>query len=153
MEHTLTRDFQSDPRFIAKALGLNVVVTRQAIERLKRLDLLIEDADGRLKASEPFTASPAEVPSEAIRKFHRQILQKALDAVDLQTVGQRDLSSLVLAVGKDDIPEAKRVIKHFRRSFDARFAKSPKKDSVYCLAIQFFDLTCGLKTFQEEADA
>ena len=139
LELCLVEDFQSDVEWIAKRLGLSTHVAKSAIERLERLDLL-EEVRGRLKPTEGFTASPNDIPSEAIKKFHRQILEKAMSAIDFQSVEERDLSSVVLAIDKRDLPEAKQAIKKFRRGFDKKFSASQSKSEVYCLAMQFFSL-------------
>ncbi len=139
LELTLIETFQSDTAWIAKRLGISDHVALAAIERLKRLDLL-EEKNGRLRATDGFTASPSGIPSDAIKKFHRQLLEKTLSSIYLQSVEERDLSHLILAVNKDQIPEAKEEIKKFRRAFDARFTKTAKRDEVYCLGISFFRL-------------
>ena len=133
-------DFQSDPKWIAARLGISEHIVISAIERLKRLELL-EVVRGKLRATDAVTASPDGIPSEAIKKFHRQILEKALSAIHLQTVDERDFSSMVLSIDKAQLPRAKKEIKKFRRHFDSLFLKTKKKDEVYCLGIQFFRLS------------
>ncbi len=139
LELTLVHDFKSDPKWIARRLGIDPLVADGAIERLKRLDLL-EEKGGRLRATDGFTASPSGVPSDALKKFHRQLLEKTLSSIYLQSVDERELSHVVLAINSDELPEAKEEIKRFRRSFDARFSKSARKDEVYCLGVHFFRL-------------
>lgn len=139
LELSLTKDFQSDSAWIARALGINQLVVKSAIERLLRLDLLVEK-DGFWRAAEDFTASTDGIPSEAIRKFHKQILTKALAAIELQSIAERDLTSMVMAIDSRQLDAAKAEIKKFRRGFDAKFGASQSKDRVYCLSIQFFNL-------------
>jgi uncharacterized protein (TIGR02147 family) len=141
LELAVTEDFQSDEQWISRQLGLNLNVTRAAIARLKRLDLLVQDEDGRLRPTEGTTASPDGVPSDAVKKFHRQVLEKAMRAIDFQDVEQRDLSSMILAIDTDQIPEAKKAIRKFRRDFDTKFGAAKKKNQVYCLATQFFRMS------------
>jgi uncharacterized protein (TIGR02147 family) len=139
LELTLVKGFQSDLKWIGKRLGISSNIVTSAIERLKRLDL-IEEKSGKLCATDTFTASPSGIPSDALKKFHRQLLEKALAAIYLQTVEERDLSAMILAVAKKDVPEAKEAIKNFRRTFDSKFGKAKQKDEVYCLTTQFFSL-------------
>lgn len=142
LELTLVSNFKSDTAWIARTLGINEVVAKAAVERLLRLELLALDETGRLHATDCMTASPDGVPSEAVKRFHEQILQKASTAVRLQSVEERDLSSVILAIDSSEMAEAKAMIKDFRRSFDKRFggAASSRKNRVYALAIQFFNL-------------
>lgn len=137
LELSLIEGFQSQPRWIATRLGIQESLAKAAIERLLRLDLL-QIENGKLEATDSFTASPDGIPSDAIKKFHRQILEKAIAAIDFQTVEERDLSSLVLAVDESQVGEAKEMIKTFRRSFDTKFGQAKRKTAVYCLATQFF---------------
>ncbi len=139
LELTSVKDFKSDPSWIGGRLGISEHIVISAIERLKRLELL-EDVNGNLQATDAFTASPDGIPSDAIKKFHRQILEKALSAIYLQTVDERDFSSMIMAIDKKQLPQAKQEIKKFRRHFDSMFIKSKKKNEVYCLGIQFFRL-------------
>lgn len=140
LELTLTEDFQSDTAWISQRLAVNEHLIESAIQRLIRLGLL-EKKNNTLKATAHNTFTPSGIPNEAIRKNHRQILQKAQAALDSQTVDQRDFSSVVLAIRKKDLPEAQEAIKAFRRQFDTQFGQSIPKDEVYCLAIQFFSLS------------
>lgn len=140
LELTEVRGFKSDPLWIAQALGISAMEVKIALERLERLEL-IASHDGKLVATESFTASPDGVPSESIRKFHHQILEKAAIAIQIQPVEKRDFSSLTLAIDPTKLPEAKQRIKEFRRDFYRYMSGFKDKRSVYCLGVQFFDLT------------
>jgi uncharacterized protein (TIGR02147 family) len=139
LELTQVSGFQSDPEWIGRQLGLSPHVVNAAVERLKRLDLLAEEKNGDLRPTTGHSASPDGVPSDAIRKFHSQILEKARDAIVFQSLEERNLSSMVFAFDRKRMPEAAEAIKKFRREFNARFG-SGERDAVYCLAIQFFNL-------------
>jgi uncharacterized protein (TIGR02147 family) len=140
LELATTKEFRSSSTWIARQLELNPAVVTGAVARLQRLGLLREDDRGNWFPAERFTASPDGTPSEAVKRFHRQILEKALIAIDCQTVEERDLSSMILAIDPAHIAEAKAEIKKFRRAFDAKFGSSTAKQRVYCLATQFFSL-------------
>ena len=139
LELTYLKDFQSDYAWIAKRLGISKTAAELAIKRLADLEL-IEEKDGVFKAVDDFTASPNEIPSESLKKHHEQILDKAKASVYGQSIEQRDLSAITLAVDKNKIPEAKALIKKFRREFNQLMNDSTEKDRVYCLAVQFFGL-------------
>jgi uncharacterized protein (TIGR02147 family) len=144
LELTVVDGFKPDPAWISKALGIAEMEAKLAVERLERLDL-IEWKAGTLVAKTGFTASTDGIPSESLRKFHQQILNKASEAIVLQTVEERNLSSITLAFDRSKMPEAAERIRRFRREFDRDMAAPQGADSVYCLAIQFFDLTKGMK--------
>jgi uncharacterized protein (TIGR02147 family) len=139
LELTYLDGFQSDAVWIARFLEISETTARDAIERLQRLGLLIV-RDGRFAAVDDFFDTESDVPSQALRKFHRQILEKAIDAIHLQTVHERELSAMVLAVRREQIPEAKTFIREFQREFVRRFGDGANKDDVYTLSTQFFSL-------------
>ena len=138
MELTCLDQFKNDHHWIARSLGIAPVVAAQAIERLKRLKLLQEDGGKLILAGN--LASAQEVPSEAIKTYHKQVIERALNALFFQPFESRDFSSMVMAVDRKRIPEVKEKIRDFRRSLSSEMEASEIKDSVYCLGIQFFGM-------------
>ncbi len=139
LELTQVADFQSDPVWIADTLGITVHEATSAIDRLLRLEALEVHA-GRLRATQDFLVNAAGVPSEAVRKFHRQIMERASHALTFQTVAQREFSGLILTVSDGDVPAAKKMIQKFRDDFNAAFSKPLRDSKVYALGVQFFGL-------------
>ena len=133
-----TENFDSNPRWIAKRLGIGEVEAALAIDRLKRIGFITEK-DDRLFKSTP-AISTGDVPSPAIRKFHSQMLKKAEVAVEGQTIEERDLSGVTLAIDIRKISEVKELIGKFRRDL-VKLAKTDTNQEVYHLAIQFFKVT------------
>lgn len=139
LELCLTKDFQSNPAWIAQALGVNVHLITGAIQRLKNLEYLKEDAEGNLSPTEKFTMSPngGEVQ---IRQFHKQVMGKALEALDFQAKTERAVCSIVMAFNLEQMEEAKAELQDFLTRFDKKFGSAAVKDQVYCLNMQFFRL-------------
>jgi len=140
------KKIDSDTKWMANQLGIQVFEVETAIERLKRLELLLVD-DGHYRVSKEMVFAPDGVPSDAIRKFHRQVLEKAMQSISDQTIDERYLNTTLLPVKLSDLPQAKEKIRKFHREFDAEFtprAQDPG-DHVYALAVQFFSLTPKLK--------
>lgn len=140
MELTLVQGFQSDAKWISKALGVTEIEVKMAVERLMKLDLVEMDAKGNLSITGQFFADPKGTPSQALRNFHRQLMEKATRALEIQKVEERDFSSTILAIDENDLPKAKQVLKKFRTDFDKEFSARKKKSKVYCLGMQFFNL-------------
>ena len=130
----------SDINWIAETLGITQIETSIAIERLIKLDLLECNSIGQYNLTGHVYVDPKGTPSQALRQFHRQLMEKASLAMDFQKLDERDMSSMILTVDEADIPRAKEEIKKFRTKFDADFSKGQKKTSLYCLGIQFFNL-------------
>lgn len=131
--------FQNDPTWIAKSLGLPELTVIEALDRLMRLDL-IEKTDNGFLLTDDFSAIGNDTPSQAIRKFHSQILEKALIALQTHPMEKRENSSTVFAINLEDLPQAKKKLLQFRKEFSGLLSKSPDKNDVYCLSMQFFSL-------------
>lgn len=133
------KGFRSDERWISRRLGVSVIQVELAVERLIRVGLL-KKMNGQLLATKKEGWIPGGVPSESIRKFHRQVLQKAVEAISTQPVDQRILGTHFLALNKQDIKEAAKEIENFQLKFTRRFQSEQPKDSVYCIAMQLFKI-------------
>ncbi len=124
----------------AKRLGIRETVIAETIERLKHLGY-IGMRDGRWIPTEPETTTDKDIPSMAIREYHRQILDKAKSAIEDVPLEKRDFSSAVFALNSKQLQYAKERIHAFRRSLVKDLEEMPDKDGVYCLSLQFFELT------------
>ncbi len=140
VELTYLKNFKSNIAWISKKLGISQTQTKIAIKRLIKLGLLAYDKQGNLQAKNEFNASPDGIPSEAIKKAHHQMLEKAISAIYTQSVQERDFSVMMLSINKRKLNEAKKWIKEFRRKFCKKISQSQNRDDLYCLSIQFFNL-------------
>ena len=80
------------------------------------------------------------------KKHNTQILRKATESIFEQSVEERELSTLTIAVNSEDIDFVKQRIREFKKDLDKELmARNEKRrpNKVYCLAIQFFDLLKG----------
>jgi uncharacterized protein (TIGR02147 family) len=136
------KDFREDPFWIAQQLKITPVQVELAIDRLIRMKL-IERQDGKLVALAPSGQIEGEIPSESIRKFHRQILTKAGLALGSPHIEQREYSANIMAISRDELTEAKNHIRRFRERFSEQLNNEKPKDNLYCLSIQFFPLSEG----------
>lgn len=140
LELTKMKNFRSDVKWIARRLGIPVIQVELALDRLARVGLLKRE-DGKFVAVEAEGWVPGGVPSESIRKFHRQVLQKAIDAIPTQPVNERILGTHFLNLNKSDLKEAAKEIERFQFEFCRKFqAESGTKDSVYCISMQLFKI-------------
>ncbi len=136
---------------IANHLGLPVSLVKSALERLHRVGQVTCNLDGTYQASFTETEFASVMPNSAIREFHRQILEKATESIEGQTIEERELGALIFKIEKDQIPEMKKFLQEMRREFDRRFGKSDSADRVYCLSLQLFALD-QLKRQKESKD-
>jgi len=85
------------------------------------------------------------VSNEALRSFHRQLLEKALKSLETQTPEERVSSSDLVPIDPKYISEVKTASDRFTEELLRLSAKSKRKDQVYCLSVHFFSLTSPQK--------
>jgi uncharacterized protein (TIGR02147 family) len=133
---------EHSPKSFARQLGLPVDVVKETIQRLSELGYIKLDETGKWTPCDPSTsADSTAVPSSAIRQYHRQILDKAKMALDKKPAEERDFSSMVFAFNSRQMEHARNRIRDFRRTLVTELEEIPGKDAVFCLSLQFFELT------------
>lgn len=137
-----TKNFKSEPAWIAARLGLNLSTVTQSLERLKRLELICETKDGGLQRNSSRFQTTDDVVDLSIRKAHFETLELARKSLESDPVERRDFTSLTLAFPSERMGEAKALIRKFQDEFDSTFeANSGPKDEVYRLWTSLFPLT------------
>lgn len=125
---------------IGRRLGIGTRKAALAVEKLISLNL-IERREGRLFALSSEYETPNDIPHDAIKRHHHQMLQKASKALDEQSVLQREFLNMTLSFDAARLKEAQKEIRKFQRLFaDKFYSQQDKKDSVYQFAFQFFRL-------------
>jgi uncharacterized protein (TIGR02147 family) len=134
-----TKDFRSENRYIAKKLNLDESLVKKALKHLEELDLIKKTKSGSWAQTYKDLSVASNQPSQSIRKYHKQILNKADMALDEYPIDQRDFSSVTVAMNKKKYLDVVNKIKKFRRELVNEIVKDPSpKDCVYNLSIQFF---------------
>lgn len=135
------KDFQSDAGWIAKYLGLSVEQTENAIDQLLQTELLAQGPQGFYRKQGAFIHSE-NIPRPVIRAFHKQILEKALESIESQSMDQRFLSSITFAASKENLAEMRESMKRFIAEIERISYKSTsaEKDELSCLSLQLFNL-------------
>ncbi|MEQ1665442.1 MAG: TIGR02147 family protein [Bdellovibrionales bacterium] len=136
------QNFKADTKWIAQQLSISTIEVADALERLKRLELISIDSKGTITTTEslvstagnPFTAA-------AFRKLQKQVLEMAIVALEETPMEYRDQSSMTMAINSNRINEAKDYLKKFRRKFCAQLQNDSKRDAVYQLSLSFYPLT------------
>jgi uncharacterized protein (TIGR02147 family) len=140
LELTYLKDFNPVPNWIARRLGISIEDAMKAIERLRKLDLLRILKTGKYRPTSSSTMTPTEVSSDAIKKYHTQILDKAKTALQEQSVEERQYMAGAFSFNSEELAEAKKEVEDFANRFAAKFSKNKTKDSVYTICVQFFRL-------------
>ena len=139
IELTILDKFQSDRQWIAQILDVPEAEIRMAVDRLLRMGLLREEANGNLvKGATGFTNIRGEESPSAFRKRQRAILENAIEAMEKTPRPKRDQSSMTMAVNSHRLGEAKRRISNFRRKLCKYLQGEGPLDSVYHLSISLY---------------
>jgi uncharacterized protein (TIGR02147 family) len=139
LELTYVVDFRSDPRWIARQLGITVIEAERAVERLLRLGLLVRK-DGRLQKAKSFiTTKDKSRTSAELRRHHRQILARAAQSLETDPYERRSMSGTTLPIDPSKLPVARRMIDEFRAEL-CRVLTSGRMSKVYQLGISLFPL-------------
>jgi transcriptional regulator with XRE-family HTH domain len=134
--------FRGDPAAIAKALGISLAETRQAIERLTRLGVLAVTAEGTVvSTAKELTTVGLPFTSAALKSMQRQVLELAIKALDETPMERRDQSTMTMAINAGRLGEARAKIREFRRGLCTFLEEEPPRTEVYHLSISLYPVT------------
>ncbi len=138
-----TSDFQEDPEWISQRLQKKISPSqaRKSLEMIEKLGFIERDEMGKIKTGQSSLSTGNEVASLAAFRYHRDMIQKALEALKEAKAAEREISSLTLSISKELFTEIKERIQNFRNEILALAAQSQNADSVYQLNFQLFNLT------------
>lgn len=132
-------DFQSDSSWISNRLGLTEAEVKDSLEKLLQAGLAVEEG-GKLRPTYSNTSSSHDIPSSALRHFHRQFLNIASKAMDEVPVDQRDITSLILAGDSLNLGKVKLLAKQFRKEA-CSILENGRRDELYNISIQIVPVT------------
>lgn len=137
---SLTRipNAKADPRWIARKLNISVEDANEALQRLLRLGI-VETSPKFIQIGDPLKVI-SEIPSSAIRRYHKQNLALASEKVDTVDNSMKNFDSLCIAINTKDIPQLKNHIDRFLNQIQ-KFSDKSKPDHVYNLNLQLFPIT------------
>jgi uncharacterized protein (TIGR02147 family) len=141
LELTYLTGFRLDAASASKKLGISKVEADVALERLERLELLEKDEKGRYQKTQSYVLAQSQIPNGALKQFHRQILEKAIESLQSQTPKERMTATDVLPMDSKYLPEVDRLSRQFSSAVMKLAEKSKVKDSVYALSVHFFKLS------------
>jgi hypothetical protein len=140
LELTFIGGFKSDAKWIAQQLGLSVQEAKSAIERLLRLGLLAEKNGSLVKTHEFVTNHTGLNTSVARKNLQRQVIGKALKAIDDFSQEEKDITSITMAIDPKNLDRARELTKAYRRELCALLEEG-EPSRVYNLAIQLYPIS------------
>jgi uncharacterized protein (TIGR02147 family) len=127
---------------ISKALKGKVspAQVNRVLKTLSELGIVyVSDGEIRPRLTAGFV-SQTDIPSQAIRAHHRQMMERALEALEEVPVREREIVSLTLSFESKNLEAVKNEIRAFKARIDSRYGES-ESDQVYQLNMQFFPHT------------
>ena len=114
---------------------------KTAVQTLQNLGMIEVQEDGTVVSRKPHGIfTNYDVPSQAARSHHKQMMDRAKEALEEESVLDREMISHTFQIHPRDIPKLKEEIRAFRTRLDKRYFDE-KSRSVYQLNIQFFSHT------------
>jgi uncharacterized protein (TIGR02147 family) len=135
---TRLKNTQSDPRWVARELGIDVQDAHQALLRLVRLEIL--ETKPKLKQiSDPIEVT-SDIPSEAIRKYHKQNLNLAAEKIETIPNSLREYQSVSLTLNPNQMKAYKKLIDDFMEQA-SEMQNNDKNQVIYNLNVQLFPVS------------
>ncbi len=82
----------------------------------------------------------AYLPNEAIRHFHKQMIDKAKEAIDSQIIDERDIRGSMISIRVNDYKKAREIIKKAHAEI-IRLSCDGDGEELYQFNTQFFRIT------------
>ncbi|MCB0349370.1 MAG: TIGR02147 family protein, partial [Bdellovibrionales bacterium] len=135
---TRIKGAESDPRWIARRLGISVEEANQALVRLVRMGI-VQTKPTFKQICDPIEMLP-DAPSEAVRKYHKQTLNLAAEKIETVPMKQRDYQSLTIPIDPKQVSVIKKYVNDFLEQI-TQYTEKNKGSEVYNLNLQLFPLT------------
>jgi uncharacterized protein (TIGR02147 family) len=133
-------DFNEDPRWIADQLlpPISAKQASESLDLLMELGFLIRDESGALALAEVTLTTGHEVRSLGVGNYHRQMLIRAAESIELVEAPLRDLSAMTICIRPERITEFKERIHQLCEVLMEAGERDEEPECVYQLNIQFF---------------
>lgn len=132
-------DFKSDLLWLANRLNASPTQVQTIVDRLIRVNLIEWDGSGWTKTQKNLETS-TDIQSVALRLSHKESMLHAVEALDEVAIELRDITSITMAIDPAKLPQAKKMIRNFRRKMGAYLEEGTRRQ-VYNLNIQLVPVT------------
>lgn len=129
------KDFQYDFSWISRQLDIKEVDARIIMEKLIILGFIVMEKGLPVRTKKLVSNDLGKKTNAAKKEYQRQLIQKALTAIDDCDQERKDITSISIAVDPKRMEIAKEKIKYFRRELCA-FLEGGDRTEVYHLTIQ-----------------
>lgn len=135
--------FKEDPTWISKRFHFEITAREvtQALKALLSAGLLSRKKNGRLVIQDGRLDTANDIASEAVKRYHEQMLTHARVAIRSIPVREREITAVSLPMNAAKMDSAKELIRDFKLKFESLMEDVESGDQVYQLQIQLFPLT------------
>ena len=140
-------DFKNSAKWISRILNPQITSfeASQSLQMLKKMGM-VEKVEGQFRSTERTIATNAQVHSVKVMEFHRQMIERGIEAITRFESEQREISGTTLRISRDDVRNVKMLLREFRKKMLTLAANSTHADQVYQLNFQFFPLVSPVRT-------
>lgn len=135
--------FRPDPEWIAAQLvpRISREDAARGLDTLLELGLLVQNEDGQVVQGEALLSTGPETGGVHIANYHRAMMERAKNSLDLTPPEERDISSLTLCLSEAGVRSFKQRLQRFRRELLELSAMEDDPEQVVQLGFQLFPLT------------
>lgn len=133
--------FKWDSGWIARRLGITKPEVASALDRMERIGIILNN-NGQRKIAKDYFSLLGGVPSEPVKAYHKEMLAKAQQAIEFQSLEERDISGVGFAIDPKHLPSIKKDIQEFQDQIIGKYSKG-KRRQVYQLEVALFRLSQG----------
>lgn len=131
-----SHDFSPSLKYFCQKLFLSPKDVENSLAKLEEVGL-IKKLGTFYKLLIKNVTTTSDIPSEDIRRVHKEFINLSLDSLDKIPVTERDITGITMCIDKGQLPELKQALAEFRAKFCQKAEASPSND-IYQLNIQFF---------------
>lgn len=131
--------FKSEIKWISAQLSINEMNAKLAIDRLLKVGLLKREKGQWVRVNKQLDTKDKSKTSPALRNMQKQVLQKAIEAMDEVPIEERVAQSMSMAIDPDKIALARKMIQEFVQQLTEAL-ESGKKVRVYNLHVNLYPI-------------
>lgn len=139
--------FRAEPKWIASRLvpRISEKQAADALSVLSELGMIRQLPNGEVERSERVVSTGSIARGMHIVHYHRVMMEKAMESIDLVSYHERDLSAVTVCLPASAIAELKERIQAFRKEILALEAAHASGDRIVHVGVQLFPLAQNLK--------
>ncbi len=128
-----------DEKSAARQLGILVGEVHRSLKRLEAVGLLAKTAEGwQVQENTSFVGN--HTPQAAIKQYHMQMMGKAQEALETQSLEEREFNSVIFSINKKDLDKFRSELRAVVFDVLNKYAVRTDKDAVYGISYQVFNM-------------